>query len=132
MKFINPTLLLMAATLCLAGCASHRNSRPAPVPVTIQVSGHPGTTFTGTIEIGRASERVSGIAPTVLELQGRPITCSFKQGAEAGWLRFEVLENGRTLGVAGTVGAYSRCRFKIRSDRITSLKNWRYLGEMSN
>jgi hypothetical protein len=122
----------MAATLCLAGCASHRASRQPPAPVTIQVTGHPGTTFTGTIETGRTSERVSGIAPTVLELAGRPITCSFKQGAEAGWLRFEVLENGQTLGVAGTVGAYSRCRFKIRSGRISTLKNWRYLGEMTN
>jgi hypothetical protein len=132
MNNIRLLLVACAAWLYLCGCASNRTAQRTPESVTIKVTGHPGTTFTGTIVANGVSQRVSGTPSAVFQPQGHRLTCSFKQGAESGWLRFEIYAGSQFLGASGTVGPYSRCGFTFRNGKLTILDNWRFLGELND
>ena len=115
----------IVAMLALVGCRTALSEEQVDHHYAIVVSGAAGASFTGTIKVDGVRQTVSGTAPTTLSFYCRRLDCSFHQGAESGWLRFEVRDSARILGAGATTGPEGHCRFTARDGQLGSKTSWR-------
>jgi hypothetical protein len=96
-------LILFAS---LSSCAGLTESS-----FTIKVTGSSGMKFSGsymsvTTGGSNTSKSVEGIVPEEFTITGSIVSCSFQKQSEGGFLKVEILKNGKSVSHSETYAAY--------------------------
>jgi hypothetical protein len=102
-RFLLLTLFLtVPAVLLPAAAVAGWFARPKKTTLTVEVTGTPGLTITGTCEVDGSSRELTGAVPTQFVLEGYRVTYSLVSTKDSGEFRVRALIGDQAYGSAGS------------------------------